>query len=305
MGVALMSPLSKTLAEQDNRVRQLLRNVVEEDLKFDSDENDVPESVSSSSMPPRSQRAINFSPTVEYYDVIGLDDYSEKEFRRCWYSSEEKDKMNRNKDKLVARLEAGKPPRGDMTYQGLQCWTNAGGLLLDQSIALVVNSVMDEQDRQWAANKDDFDRLAEISATASAHSAKTALERGLEDEMEARLAWEIEEINLVSVSDHSKEAEDCRGPAVTRPELFAVPKGLTRKRSKVQSPEAQYVRSSEVAKEHEPLKSAPKKSVEARASEKSRKPLLDPPAPVNRTFSSDASEVLFLMRTVGRNMAAF
>ena len=211
--------------------------------------------------------------------------------------------MNRNKDKTVARLEAGKPARGDTTYQGLQCWTAQGGKALDESIALVVNSVMDEQDRQWAANVDDFERIAQVSAAATAHSAKAALETGLNDEMEARLAWETEEIGLFS--EHSNEAEDVPVSKSSRVELFSAPKGLTRKRSKVQPPFGMGTKTPEESRDLY-LKAAPTKNVDNMVSEKSpRRLTMDPPARVERTASQDATEVLFRMRAVSRNMAAF
>ena len=313
MGVALnMSPLSKTFAEQDRNAvdHNRLRNVFDaprplgDDFEFDLDENDVSEasSASTTSTPRGPQTTVRFSPIVEYYDIISLNDYAEKELRRCWYSSEEKERMNRNKDKTVARLEAGKPARGDTTYQGLQCWTAQGGKALDESIALVVNSVMDEQDRQWAANVDDFERIAQISAAATAHSAKAALENGLNDEMEARLAWETEEIGLFS--EHSNEAEDFPVLHASRAELFTVPKGLTRKRSKVQPAFGMGTKTPEESREMYLKTSSKDMFTPSMGSEKSTKrPSMDPPARVERTPSQDATEVLFRMRAVSRKMA--
>jgi len=294
MGVALnISPLSKTLSEQDRRRSDRLFDAarpIGDDFEFDDDENDVSESVSSSSMstPRGPHRCITFSYTVEYFDIISLDDYVEKEIRRCWYSSEEKDRMNRNKDKTVARLEAGKPARSGMTYQGLQCWTAAGGQALDESIALVVNAVMDEQDRQWAANQDDFDRIARISASATAHSAKAALETGLKDEMEARLAWSADS-DFDLFSEHSNDTEEIPIAPNARSELFSAPK-LVRKRSKVQDLLAFGEGDDSVGTFKNDFLKNNEKSF--------KRPSQDPPARVERTTSQDGSEVLYRMRAV-------
>lgn len=323
MGVALnMSPRAEAPTQEMGRTKEYLRNIlteatqIVEESTFDVDENDVSESYSSSSSSSSSrscgpQRAIHFSPDIEYHEIICLEDYTEKELRKCWYSPEEKDKMNRNKDKVVARLEAGKPAKRDMTYQGLHCWTTAGGQALDESIALVVNSVMDEQDRQWAANQDDFERIAEISASVTSHSARAALSTGLSDEMEARLAWEYPGDDISMASEHSDDLDDIdEAPAVSRRNLFSVvPPTLTRRSSKVQ----QFARMGVTP----PPPPAPKKTKESsskskskkskkskKSSEKSRrKATLDPPAPLERTHSQDGTDVLIKMRSVSRNMA--
>ncbi len=275
-------------------------------LSFDLDENDSSEFSSSSSGP---QRAVTFAASNNYREIISRHDYSEKEIRRCWYSAEEKDKMNRSKDKVVARLEAGKQARGSTTYRGLECWTTKGGQELDEKIAAVVNAVMDEQDRQWAINCDDLDHIAKISSAITAENTKIARQLAIQDEKEARLAWEtLEESSLGS--QHS--SNDDYVPTNPRKDIFnsAAKRCNEKKTHKRQVPIittelAENCVSADTTKENAPKNEDKtdkdkKKSSKNKKTKRSRRSCLDPPAPVVRSASQSASDLLMTMRRTAR-----
>lgn len=136
---------------------------------------------------------IRFAPRNETYGIESHKDYTEKERNRCWYSSKEKDRMLHKHERVFSRMEQKKPPKRNQTYRGLEAWTTEGAQQLDQVIALSVNAVMDEQDRQWKADMDDFNLIAAKSIEVTADSARRARIVGIEDHQEAlavrRLAW--------------------------------------------------------------------------------------------------------------------
>lgn len=268
------------------------------------------ESPSSSSGP---QRAVTFAITNKLFEIMSLEDYSEKEIRRCWYSPEEKEKMNHSKDKLVARMEAGKPLKGDMTYRGLECWTTAGGEELDANIARVVDAVMDEQDRQWAENNDDFELIAKVSSVATSGSAELAREIAVQDEKEAKSAWEtMEDMSVTSM--HSSNSLDV--PANARKERFCVLKRRSSSKSKKRTSETPEENTQVPAVSDDDScksKSSKDKRSKSRDSKhkkskkdpkKSRRSSVDPPAPVKRTTSQDASDILLKMLATSRHLNA-
>jgi len=296
-----------THEEEDflNEIIDRATSIIDDNLLgFDLDENDSSEFSSYSSGP---QRAVVFAMTPKYREIISRHDYSEKEIRRCWYSVEEKEKMNRSKDKMVARLEAGKPARGSATYRGLECWTTKGGQDLDEKIAAVVNAVMDEQDRQWSVNCDDHDRIAQVSATVTAESAIIARRLAMQDEKEAKVAWEsLDESSLGS--QHSSKNEEV--PANPRKDIFntaikRINAQKAKKRTTISTNETEKRVSTDVAKENvvqteEKAEKKKSKSTKSKKEKKPRRSNVDPPAPVLRAPSQSASELLMTMRMTAR-----
>jgi hypothetical protein len=136
---------------------------------------------------------VRFAEAVKRYDVLSLDDYTQREVTKSWHSDEEKEKITEKHNTLVRRLELGKKCKRKMTYRGLECWTEQGSVKLDESISRTVDAVMDEQDGQWAAGLDDWNRIAKISRAVSKESRKRALELAEEDAREAREAYETVE----------------------------------------------------------------------------------------------------------------
>lgn len=139
----------------------------------------------------KQNRRIRFLDGHKMQEIESHKDFSPKERGKCWYSAKDKEKMMARHERVVARMEKKKPPKtSNQTYRGLESWTTEGAQHLDQVIALSVNVVMDEQDRQWKVNVDDFDLIAAKSIEVTTDSAQRARIVGLEDQKEAFAARE-------------------------------------------------------------------------------------------------------------------
>eukprot|EP00980_Cylindrotheca_fusiformis_P007648 scaffold1605_cov141-Cylindrotheca_fusiformis.AAC.11 len=133
---------------------------------------------------------VRFAEAVLRYEILCLDDYSERELKKCWYTEEDKAKMSKAHNKLVRRYELGKRCKRNMSYRGLECWTDEGAARLDKAISKTVDAVMDEQDEQWATGVDNWDRISKLARSSSKECRSQARKTGQEDEFEARLAYE-------------------------------------------------------------------------------------------------------------------
>ena len=71
----------------------------------------------------------NHSPQVE--TIVNRDDYSADEINACWYSAEEKSAMYEGYEKTVQRMEAGKRPKKNTTYRGLENFSETNSAQLD------------------------------------------------------------------------------------------------------------------------------------------------------------------------------
>eukprot|EP00934_Nitzschia_sp_Nitz4_P000752 Nitzschia sp. Nitz4//scaffold69_size99277//53799//54683//NITZ4_004633-RA/size99277-processed-gene-0.21-mRNA-1//1//CDS//3329556715//752//frame0 len=285
-----MAPLSSTstetsvVYENDEQQKHLVslideatRLVTEEEEWVSDDEND--ESSEGASCSSSQQRTVSFSMVIKRHEIPALDTYTERELKKCWYSPEDKEKMSRSKDRVVARMERGKAVKGEMTYRGLECWTQKGGKDLDDCIARVVDAVMDEQDRQWAGNCDDWDLIASISQQATVGSAARALEVAKEDTEEAKLAWEQLAQLDITISSHSCADEDIPQPSCR---TFTMENLQRRSVKGKRRPSSSQDLTESIKKDR---KSKSKKS-------KSRRSTVDPPAPVVRSKSNDATALM-------------
>jgi hypothetical protein len=121
-------------------------------------------------------RHIGFSPAVHIMKIMPRYEYTAKEMKACWYTPEDKAKMNGKHENIVARFESGKSPRRGQTYRGLECWSVESARELEATISRCIYSVMDEQDRQWRLFSDDYDELSAVSMRTSGPSKQLARE---------------------------------------------------------------------------------------------------------------------------------
>ena len=150
-------------------------------------------------------KSVHFAPAIVHACFIeSHKEFSKKERLRCWYSALEKEKMMSRHEKVVIRMEQGKPPKTTkQTYRGLESWTTVGATLLDNAINTCINSVMDEQDRQWHSNENDFELIAACSLQVTSDSKDRARQVGINDEEAAKavlsLEWTADDEMSVSV----------------------------------------------------------------------------------------------------------
>ena len=138
----------------------------------------------------KKQVRFSLSDTKIYYQGNVLrEDYTVGEIEECWYSQEEKDLMRGRRQKMIARLEAGKPCRLGQTYRGLEPLTAKGVKVTDDAIDKCIKAVMDEQDHQFATNVDNFHRIARLSRIETQDSIDRALKIAKQDAQDVQRMW--------------------------------------------------------------------------------------------------------------------
>jgi hypothetical protein len=125
-----------------------------------------------------------FSITIKTHLIPCYSTYTETELKRCWYSPEEKDKMAAKRDRLISRMQAGKPETRSRPYRGLELSTEEGCDRFTEQVDRIIAGVIDEQDDQWLKGLDDQDRIAAISRSVSAESVEAALHNAHQDAQE-------------------------------------------------------------------------------------------------------------------------
>jgi len=154
-------------------------------------------------------RRVRFSSSVRQRTILNIDDYSERERKQTWQDKEDKAEMTKNHDKIFRRYEMGKVCMRNMSYRGLDCWTEKGANKIGATIDRLISTVMDEQDDQWKRGIVNPDRLAETSMFVSRLSVLQALRMAEEDEYEAQ------EANKDTFAEENASDEDSIGTRST------------------------------------------------------------------------------------------
>ena len=142
--------------------------------------------------PPLTTRKLQFGEKVKVRTIPLFSTYSEEEWENCWYTPQEKMMYAKKRDKIVARMESGKPERSSRPYRGLEYWTNEGSWTVKAVINMMITTVMDEQDLQWTRGVDDYERIANFSQIVSEDSVAKALWDAKQDEIDARKIYQAD-----------------------------------------------------------------------------------------------------------------
>ncbi|CAJ1932551.1 unnamed protein product [Cylindrotheca closterium] len=178
-----MAPLMREEQQQESQQPQ-------EQLASDRFSNCSNDSDSSPSSSHRRVR-IRFNHTPQVETIESKDDFTPSELSASWYSGEEKRAMYEDYEKIVMRMEAGRRPKKNTTYRGLENFSETNSAQLDEIVHACIDAVMDDQDRQWAenGNEADWDSFREVSLQVSLQSASLAYKMAEYDEREARKAY--------------------------------------------------------------------------------------------------------------------
>jgi len=150
---------------------------------------------------------VRFDYQTQVETIVCREDYSPSELNACWYSSEEKTSMYEGYEKTVMRMEAGKRPKKNTTYRGLENFSETNSFQLDEIVHDCIDAVMDEQDRQWAENTTDeidWSCFREMSLQFSLQSSSLAYKMAEYDEREARKAY----ISMAKEEFERKQQQD-------------------------------------------------------------------------------------------------
>jgi hypothetical protein len=122
------------------------------------------------------QKRVRFYETVIVHRVLRINDYSKAEKKSCFRTK---------KDAKLIEILQGKPIKH---IRGLEKLTNFGSER-DVSTKSCINSILDEQDRQWSEGINDVNRVADACRQISAKSTILALLLADYDEREALKAY--------------------------------------------------------------------------------------------------------------------
>jgi hypothetical protein len=126
--------------------------------------------------------SVRFAVTVKTHLIPHHATYTEKERSRYWYSDHEKEKFGAKRERVITRMEAGKPKTEGRPYRGLEAITEEGDARVTAQIDRLLNAVMDEQEGQWTANITSEERIAFINRRIYAISVEEALRAAQKDE---------------------------------------------------------------------------------------------------------------------------
>ncbi|KAL3940427.1 MAG: hypothetical protein SGBAC_005035 [Bacillariaceae sp.] len=138
----------------------------------------------------KSQRRISFGPEIWEYEIPSREDMTEAEYNLSFYSPDEIAFLNEEQNETVDRMDSGKKPKKSSPYRGLEAWTQKGQHNMNQRIFACVDSVLDEQDKQWTDRRNSTRRIAKASKTLTRMSRDIAFKLAKQDEKEARKVYE-------------------------------------------------------------------------------------------------------------------
>jgi len=131
------------------------------------------------------QRRIRFAPEMDILEIPTREELTDDEYYLSFYSKEEFACMNEAQNETADRMERGKKAKKSTAYRGLEAWTQEGQREMNQRIFACVDSVLDEQDRQWKCGRDSVRRIAKVYRSLTKTSKSVARKLARQDENEA------------------------------------------------------------------------------------------------------------------------
>lgn len=137
---------------------------------------------------PGESKSIRFSERNETFEIPHLDDWPDEDIDAVWYSPEDYSQIKTAYQATIFLMESGKNLDSDPEHEtrGLEYRTQEGSWERYQNKRDVYNAVLDEQDRQWKVDQDDFEKIREIYLSHSNKCTQAAVMRGKNDEKVAQ-----------------------------------------------------------------------------------------------------------------------
>jgi hypothetical protein len=119
------------------------------------------------------------------FEILHLNDIPPDAVADIWYDSSEYAQIKKDYKFTIFLMESGKKLTGDVhTSRGLEYRTQKASWARHENKKDAYNAVLDEQDRQWKEDIDDWDIISRIYLEHSSKRLNAAHERGVEDEKE-------------------------------------------------------------------------------------------------------------------------
>lgn len=204
-----VSPLDNNLDLNRQKRRKKKRNAgYTNHSSHNLDNNESPSTDAQQSQNPRTTnrrspccRRVHFNDANEIYPTICLDDLTYCEHYSVWYSPQEHLALKFKRDKILSRMESGKPckvdHRKDMTYRGLESMTQEGSYKVHRKTSQVIGAVMKEQERQRRRGYLDPQELASTSMALTTASKQKAWDMGRKDEEESQKLYDANNATLL------------------------------------------------------------------------------------------------------------
>lgn len=133
------------------------------------------------------RKSLRFSKHQDIFPIPHLDDLQDDEVAAIWYESGEYSDIKSAYQLTIFMIENGELKESDEhTGRGLEYRTQDGAWARYENKRDAYNAVLDEQDRQWKVDKDDFEAISSIYLVHSGKCAVAAAKRGSQDADEAK-----------------------------------------------------------------------------------------------------------------------
>jgi hypothetical protein len=132
-------------------------------------------------------KSVRFSEKNEIFPMQHLDEMSDEDIFAIWYTSKEYSDIKQAYQATIFMMESGETITGDEhTTRGLEYRTQEGAWARYENKRDAYNAVLDEQDRQWKVDKDDYEKIRQIYLKHSTKCGNAAIVRALQDERDIK-----------------------------------------------------------------------------------------------------------------------
>ena len=133
------------------------------------------------------RKSVSFFESVEVYDVLHINNYTEAERRSSWHGESDLQRIRNDARQAVSLLEQGElRENGEYCGRGLEHHTHDGSRQRMQTRCSVWDAVLDEQERQALDGVSDPDQLFTQYHYFSVHCSIQARRIALFDERDAK-----------------------------------------------------------------------------------------------------------------------
>jgi hypothetical protein len=197
---------TRTSCSRGGQNRKMTKDIVEESPRSLEQELLNKKVRCISSIPNLDSTNVRFTAQITVHDIISRDEYTHDEIERCWWTYDERKRLIKKQIKIVDRLEDGKKEKRSSPYRGLEKVAIAGYQDMIHARNRYVDSVMDEQEKQWLAGMEwlDWDRIADLVKDDCSESSEEALVMGRYDERQAQDTYEC----VIASSEHIEDTTE-------------------------------------------------------------------------------------------------
>jgi len=128
-------------------------------------------------------KSVAFAEQNEVFEITHLDDMPAEDITAIWYDAEEYAEIKQSYQLTIFLMESDKLVEDDEhTSRGLEYRTQEGAWARYENKRDAYNAVLDEQDRQWKKDLDDWEAISKVYREHSEKCQKAANERAAKDE---------------------------------------------------------------------------------------------------------------------------